>query len=459
VTREEAARFVTVTDEEFNRPFDFQDSLGHFKWALATADTYRRIGLHLWEKERPDLLMVYIEGTDSTSHLFGHLFRAKGLAGELAEQQKRYGEAVERMYQHADGIVGDFISVLDPATTLVVLSDHGFRLGELPDDPSRTRDMRKVSEKYHAMHGILYLYGARVKPYTRIEGAAILDITPTILALLDLPAAQDMPGRVLSQALLRVKTKTRVPTYETGKRGGVESAGGSEADEEILDRLRSLGYLGATSPSGDRNLAAVLFQRGRYAEAADAYKKLLDGDPNDGALRASLAGALGALGRYDEALVELDAAIRIQPLNPEAYHNRAVIHQRKGDNEAAIKDYETALRYDPQYEPARESLRRLRGTDRVSEPKTPTEKRAYDLAERASQAARRGDYAMAMRDLDEAQKIAPRYALVYQYRSNVSYLMGDRKGAIEALRKGIEIEPDNALFRENLRRLQESSPR
>src|SRR5262249_33341753 len=136
----------------------------------------------------------------------------------------------------------------------------------------------------------------------------------------------------------------------------------------------------------------------------------------------------------------------------------AVIHQRKGDTQAAIRDYETALRYNPQYQPARDALRRLGGADTTSAPKSDAEKRAFALAERASQAARRGDYAEAMRGLDEAQKIAPRYALVYQYRSNVAYLMGDRKAAVDALKMGLRIEPDNALFQENLRRIQQAPP-
>ena len=59
-----------------------------------------------------------------------------------------------------------------------------------------------------------------------------------------------------------------------------------------------------------------------------------------------------------------------------------------------------------------------------------------------------------MRLLDEAEALAPKYALVHQYRSNVAYLMGDRAAAIAALKKGLAIEPDNALFRENLRRLE-----
>ena len=59
-----------------------------------------------------------------------------------------------------------------------------------------------------------------------------------------------------------------------------------------------------------------------------------------------------------------------------------------------------------------------------------------------------------MQILDEAERIAPGYALVYQYRSNVAFLMGDMEGAKAALRKALEIEPDNALFQTNLRRLE-----
>src|SRR5262249_32950836 len=41
---------------------------------------------------------------------------------------------------------------------------------------------------------------------------------------------------------------------------------------------------------------------------------------------------------------------------------------------------------------------------------------------------------------------------------NVAYLMGDRSAAVAALRKGLELEPDNALFRENLKRLEQANP-
>jgi len=163
ITLADLAPFVDVDAAAVARPFDFDDPLGHFKWALASAQSYHAIAATLWRDERPDLLMTYIEAPDSTSHLFGHLFRARGLAGELAEQQRLYGDAVEAMYRYADRLVGETMQLLDARTTLVVLSDHGFALGELPDDPSATRDMRRVSERHHRDEGILYLYGRGVR--------------------------------------------------------------------------------------------------------------------------------------------------------------------------------------------------------------------------------------------------------------------------------------------------------
>ena len=47
------------------------------------------------------------------------------------------------------------------------------------------------------------------------------------------------------------------------------------------------------------------------------------------AVTFSLAGVLGTLGRYDEAWAELTRAIELEPLNVEAYHNRAVISERR----------------------------------------------------------------------------------------------------------------------------------
>jgi predicted AlkP superfamily phosphohydrolase/phosphomutase/Flp pilus assembly protein TadD len=473
VTLEEAGRYIQVTPEELARPFSFDDDVAHFKWALATAESYRAIGLKLWKEQKPDLLLTYIEGTDSVAHLFGHLFRAQGLSGELLEQQKKYGQAVEQMYLYADRVVGEYMQAAGKDGTLVVLSDHGFQLGALQEDPSKTRDMRRVSEKFHREEGILYLYGRRVKKNARLDGAKLVDVVPTVLALAGMPPARDMPGRVLTEGLDLKVPGPRVATYEKDGGGTAVAARDDKTNAEIMERLKALGYVGDAppggappaagggvdsmrSPQGERNIAALLFEQGRHKEAAEAYRKLVAQNPEDGSLRTSLAGALGAMGLYDEAMKELDAAIRVQPLNVEAYHNRGAVYERKGKPELAVREYRTAVRYNPSYEPSRRALLRLTGSADVHAPRTPQEREAAQLAEQASQAARRANYAEARRLLDAAEKVAPNYVIVHQYRANVAYLSGDRNGAIRALERALQLDPGNALFETNLARLREA---
>jgi predicted AlkP superfamily phosphohydrolase/phosphomutase len=354
VTYDEASRFIHVDRAEFDQPFEFTHDVSHFRWALATADSYRKIGVKLFQDDKPDLLLTYIEGTDSVAHLFGHLFRAPALSGELAEQQRKFGQAVEQMYLYADGIVGDFLKAADADTTLLVVSDHGFDLGAIQDDPSKTRDMRRVSERFHNVEGVIYMWGRHVKR-GRLDQPKITDVAPTVLAL--------------------------------------------------------------------------------------------------AALRTSLAGALGALGRYPDAMKQLEVAIQLDPLDVEAYHNKAVIFERLGQKDAAIAQYRLAVRYNPQYEPSRRALERLTGSAELRAPRTDTQKKAMALAEAAAQSARKGDYATAMKQLDEAEKADPRSVLVQQYRSNVAYLEGDVPAAVKALEKALALEPDNALFKSNLARL------
>ncbi len=404
IERGELAPFAEVTATELARPFDLQDDLWHLRWLLATAETYRRIGLDLWREERPDLEMVYFEATDSIAHLFGHLYRAPQLAGELAAQQERYGGAVEAMYQRADAILGDFLAEVDRTTTLVVLSDHGFRLGELPDDPSRLRDMRRVSERYHREHGVLHLYGRNVRPGARIDEATLVDVAPTVLAAAGLPPASDMPGRVLAEAFVRAPGAERIATWEGPEpERGRASQRDEVADRLLRERLESLGYLegsdateipgSAAMPSRQSrsNLAAIAFEQGRYAEAERLYRELVVEDPRDAAVRTSLAGVLGARGQHESAMAELEASIGQDPLNPEAHHNRGALLERLGRPAEAVEAYRTALRYRPDYEPSGRALSRLTGDGPGRRPLEAAEAQAAGQCELAAAAARRGD--------------------------------------------------------------------
>jgi len=97
----------------------------------------------------------------------------------------------------------------------------------------------------HRMKGILLMAGEQIKCGLTIEGASLLDITPTVLHLLGYPITKDIDGRVLTQALdddfLR-KNPIRYIDKDTGQLTE-EFTYSDEEQEEIEKRLRSLGYL------------------------------------------------------------------------------------------------------------------------------------------------------------------------------------------------------------------------
>ena len=70
-------------------------------------------------------------------------------------------------------------------------------------------------------------------------------VMPTLLRLLDVPIARDLEGRVLEQALdagfAGAHPATWVDTYGAAEHGGAPDE--SDLDRNVLERLRSLGYI------------------------------------------------------------------------------------------------------------------------------------------------------------------------------------------------------------------------
>ena len=174
---------------------------------------------------------------------------------------------------------------------------------------------------------------------------------PTLLALLGLSPARDMPGRVLVEGLTDPDPERTVATYERAGDLATAAAPGAGAtdpnvDPAVLERLRALGYLDTESPQGNRNMAAMLFEAKRYAEAEAAYRKLVAAEPDDGGLRASLAGALASLGRYDEAIADYGTALRLRPRLVSALVARADAYLAKGETGNALADFRSAIALD-----------------------------------------------------------------------------------------------------------------
>jgi predicted AlkP superfamily phosphohydrolase/phosphomutase len=79
------------------------------------------------ELDRPDwqLLISVFTQTDRVAHMFYRLLDPKHPRYDAA-LAARYGDAVLRVYQRMDEIIGEVMGRLAPETLLLVISDHGF---------------------------------------------------------------------------------------------------------------------------------------------------------------------------------------------------------------------------------------------------------------------------------------------------------------------------------------------
>jgi arylsulfatase A-like enzyme len=105
----------------------------------------------------------------------------------------------------------------------------------------------RTSGIHDGKNAILVMKGPGLKRGVRFkEKVQVLDIIPTILALNNLPVANDMDGRVLREAVtgefLSAHPVQYIASYddpETGK----DAEADMESSEELKSQLRALGYL------------------------------------------------------------------------------------------------------------------------------------------------------------------------------------------------------------------------
>ncbi len=103
-----------------------------------------------------------------------------------------------------------------------------------------TEEHRTISGD-HRDSGVLFLMGPKVRP-GEIQGASIMDLTPTILHVMGHPVPSDMDGVVLKEALLgHDEVLVSGPSQSSG--GGSESGYDPDEEEAVRKRLRDLGYV------------------------------------------------------------------------------------------------------------------------------------------------------------------------------------------------------------------------
>jgi predicted AlkP superfamily phosphohydrolase/phosphomutase len=190
-----------------------------------------------------DLFLFYLRGPDMMSHhFFRYLVSDSTSQGIDPAKLVAFGDMVRRYYHWVDEAVGEVLSWFPADRQTVIVSDHGF-LGPRPDGG------RGIAE--HSEWGIFLVRSPLYEPGSRFGHLKLLDICPTMLALLGLPPAADMPGAVLAENLTvagrpRVERieKNRVPSYLALRPAeGPAVERDTAVDEEIRRQLRSLGYV------------------------------------------------------------------------------------------------------------------------------------------------------------------------------------------------------------------------
>ena len=106
------------------------------------------------------------------------------------------------------------------------------------------------------------------------------------------------------------------------------------------------------------DLFVLLLQAGKAEEAMKEYRRAVELDCNkdNGALHYDFAKALATQGHYDEAIIQYNQVLLIQPRNDVAHNNLALLLLQKGKTDDALNHFQEAIRLQPKYAKAHYQL-------------------------------------------------------------------------------------------------------
>lgn len=211
---------------------------------LAHATTVHATATELMITEPWDFTAVYHDAMDHFSHAFMkyHPPQMKGMADEAYELFK---DVVIGAYVYHDMMLDRLLKLVDDDTTVMVISDHGFHSDHLR--PTHVPQVPSGPAIEHAPYGIIAIKGPGIKKGESIYGSSILDITPTLLSLYDLPVGRDMAGKPLVDIYENEKEIKYIDSWENRKESGGEIVIPKEHDTDLndtaLQQLIDLGYI------------------------------------------------------------------------------------------------------------------------------------------------------------------------------------------------------------------------
>jgi hypothetical protein len=244
----EARPFLDVTREDYEAMVAASaggtTAQGEFPALYSMFETNRRLALALLERGRaqggsaPDML-VLDRVVDIACH--AALRESELVAahpGSTDAERRRFGRLVSEAYRSVDRALGEVMAAFGEGN-VVVVSDHGF---VLIGDPT---DRHSYYHHTDGPEGIFVAAGPAFRP-GRVEGLTVYDVMPMLLHLKGFPVAQDLHGHVPLQVFtdaFRAEGPPDTIASYGGRDEGATGPGTRAVDDEIIERLRALGYV------------------------------------------------------------------------------------------------------------------------------------------------------------------------------------------------------------------------
>lgn len=279
-----------------------------------------------------DCAMVFHEAIDTIGHHFMQFFPPK-MKHVQQKEFELFSRVMPGVYELHDELLGEMLRLAGPDATVMLLSDHGFHCGDQRPVTEGLSDIERAATEaaWHREHGVLVLQGPGVRAAAGVRAPSLLDIAPTALALLGLPAGRDMDGRVLEEAIEH-PAPDRIESWDAEDGDDARHPTDMRQDpfeaHDAIRQLIDLGYMAALPEDAQAridltrretafNLGMVLAHRGRAAEAAATLAPLAEAHPDEARYALSLARALLTCARFDEADAVLTRLLSLDPSHTE----------------------------------------------------------------------------------------------------------------------------------------------
>ena len=441
----------------------------------AECATVHAAGSYLAKHESWNLLAVYYDTLDRICHDFMR-YRPPRMPYVSKKDFETYGQVVDNWYRFFDGLLAEYLSLVDEKTNILLISDHGFHSDHLRPVGTQHSGFRNPVH-WHREFGILVCRGPFIKTDKLVFGASLLDIAPTVLHMLDLPVARDMEGRVLTDIYEKPVEAAFIDTYETDSKPLFPSTPITVSDphavREALEQLADLGYIEPVPEdtaeaiekvtfSNQFTLAEVHLQAGRSNEGAVILEGLVSANRKQKEVKLRLAECYLRAGRIGKCRQIVDKILSQDPNCPEAH----VIY---GDVLLSEEQFELALAHYKKAEEMGPNLPRLTnkmGSLYLKQKRWPDAerlfKKALDIDGDNADAYgglgmaqyHQGQHELAVENLLRATGLQFYQPLVH-FQLGLAFSAADHiDEAIDAVLRALELAPDMAAARNLLARLQ-----